>query len=238
MTPLSVVIPAYNESANIAATLKTIIHHLENKKYDYEIIVVDDGSTDQTLKIANDFASPKIKILENQENRGKGFSVKRGMLMAEKDWVLFTDADLSTPMMEMEKMLEFQEADIQIASRAMSGAEILIHQPFHREWGGRFINFLVRRLVVPDIMDTQCGFKLFKKEAAKKIFSMQTINGFGFDIEILYLARRLGYKIVEIPVVWSHHTDSKVAPFSEGFQILCDICKIRLRHRGNLGNGP
>jgi len=228
---ISIVIPAYNESAKIAETLRTIIFYLENKKYDYEIIVIDDGSTDQTLTIANDFASPKIKILNNQENRGKGFSVKRGMLIAEKDWILFTDADLSTPMMEIEKMLESQGADIQIGSRAMRGSQIEVHQPFYREWGGRFINFLVRMLVIPDIMDTQCGFKLFKKEAAKKIFPLQTINGFGFDIETLYLARLLGYKIVETPVVWSHHADSKVAPFSEGFQILWDICKIRLRHR-------
>ena len=231
MISLSIVIPAYNESQRIAETLKTIIHYLEDKQFDYEIIVVDDGSTDRTLEIARNLSFQKIKFLENKVNCGKGFSVKRGMLMAEKTWILFADADLSTPIREIEKMLGFQDVDVNVGSRAMKGSQILIHQPSYREWGGRFINFLVHMLVVPNIMDTQCGFKLFKKEAAKEIFSVQTIMGFGFDIEILYLARQFGYKILETPVVWSHHADSKVAPFRQGFQILWDLCKMRARHR-------
>src|SRR3989344_4312858 len=227
MASVSVIIPAYNEEKTIESALIKISTYLGKKGYDYEIIVVDDGSKDQTLTIAKKLASPKIRILENGVNRGKGYAVKCGVLHAQKDRVLFTDADMATPIEELENFSRFQNYDILIASRALPDSKILSHQPRFRELGGRFINFFVRWLAVPGIYDTQCGFKLFRQEAAKKIFPLQTINRFGFDIEVLYIARKHGLTIKELPVTWSHHPNTKVSPIKDGLRILWDLIKIR-----------
>ena len=252
MHRISIIIPTYNEEKVISATLNKIIDYCERKGFDYEIIIVDDGSTDDTLAIAKKFSSPtstllsaststllsagtsnllsvnKIKILENKVNRGKGYAVKCGALEAKKDWILFTDADLATPIEELENFSRFQNYDILIASRALAGSRILSHQPRFRELGGRFINFFVRWLAVPGIKDTQCGFKLFRSSAAKKIFEKLTIDRFGFDIEVLYIAHKYGFKIIELPVTWSHQPNTKVSPIKDGFRILWDLVKIKI----------
>ena len=225
---VSIVVPTYNESLRIGASLHKIEDYLNKNKFDYEIIVVDDGSTDKTALIVKKFKNSKVKLISYASNRGKGYAVKQGMLAATHDWILFTDADLATPMEELENFLKFQNYDVLIGSRAMKDSKILIHQPWYRELGGKIINFFVRFTALPGIKDTQCGFKLFRKAAAQAIFPKQTINGFGFDIEILYIARKKGFKIKELPIQWSNNPDTKVKPLKDGLRILIDLAKIRL----------
>lgn len=238
MTSISVIIPAYNEEKTIEQALKKTSDYLEQQKHDYEIIVVDDGSADHTLEIAKKISLPtstllsagKIKILENKVNRGKGYAVKRGILEGAKEWILFADADMATPIEELENFLRHSNYDILIASRALPDSRILTHQSKFRELGGRAINLFVRLLFLPGIWDTQCGFKLFRSSAAKKIFPLQTIDRFGFDIEVLYLARKHGFTIKELPVTWSHQPNTKVNPIKDGLRILWDLVKIKINN--------
>lgn len=228
---ITIIIPAYNEERRIGATLEKVLAYLGQKKISFEIIVVDDGSQDKTLEIVRKIDGSEIKILENKSNRGKGYSVKRGMLEAQGDWILFTDADLSTPIEELEKFLRHENFDILIASRDLPESKLVVPQPWHRKLGGRLINFFVQALILPGIKDTQCGFKLFRQEAAKKIFPKQTIEGFGFDIEILYIARKLGFKIKELPVAWLNNPETKVRPIKDGLKILQNIFQIKINDR-------
>lgn len=228
---LSVIIPAYNEENRIGKTLKKIIGYLERKKYDYEIILVDDGSKDKTIGVVKSLKNKKVRILKNKHNLGKGGSVKNGMLAAKKDYLLFSDADLSTPIEELEKFEKLKEKhDILIGSRALKESDIKIKQPFYRILMGKVFNFIVNIVVIWGIKDTQCGFKLFRKEAAKKIFSKQTFNGFSFDVELLFIAKKYGYSIKEIPVMWINSTESKVNALKDSIMMFIDLLKIRVNN--------
>ena len=224
----SIVIPAYNEESRIEKTINKILAYLNSKKWDFNIVVVDDGSTDKTGEIVSKFRNSQIEIVKNQKNMGKGYSVKRGALASQGDWTIFTDADLSTPIEELEKFMQFQDYDVLIGSRALKESKILVHQPFYRELSGKIFNLFVKLLVIRDIHDTQCGFKLFKREAAKEIFKRQTLNGFSFDVETIYIARKMGYRIKEIPIRWFNDKETKVKFVRSSLQMLIDLFKIRL----------
>jgi dolichyl-phosphate beta-glucosyltransferase len=231
---LSVVVPAYNEAKRIGATLKKIHEYLLTKNYRSEIIVVDDGSTDDTIRLLRKTVQemPFIRLIENGVNRGKGYSVRAGMLNSQGEIILFSDADLSTPIQELDKLAVWFDRgyDIAIASRALSESEILVRQPWPRELMGKTFNKLVQLLTVSGIMDTQCGFKLFKKEAARVLFEKQTVCGFGFDVEILFMANKNGYRIKEVPVRWVNSPDSRVHIVKDSFSMLCDLVRIRTQY--------
>lgn len=226
---LSVVIPAYNEETRIEKTLREIQHYLSSAGYSFEIIVIDDGSKDKTSCIVEKFNN--IILLKNEKNYGKGYSVKRGILKACFDYILFTDADLSTPIKEVEKLLYYlkNNYDIAIGSRALKESKIISPQKKAREKAGKLFNVLVRRLLVPGIYDTQCGFKCFKKEAAKNIFSRGKICGFSFDVEALYIAKKLGYNIKEVPVIWENSLPSRVNILKHPLQMILELVKIKYR---------
>ena len=230
---LSIIIPSYNDKLRLINSLKIIIKYLDLKKFKYELIIVDDGSTDNTIENIPPLIKQKTRILINDKNYGKGASIKKGVLAASGDFIFFSDADLSTPIEEMDNFLTTLNKgyDIAIASRAISGANILIHQSSFREISGKIFNFLVRLLLIPNIYDTQCGFKGFTKEAAKKIFLQQKIQRFGFDVEILYIAQKIGYKIKELPVSWTNAPNSKVNIFTDSLNMLIDLFKIKYLHK-------
>jgi dolichyl-phosphate beta-glucosyltransferase len=236
MLNLSVIIPAYNEEHRIKETLNKIINHLNKKKYNYEIIIVDDGSKDKTISIIQNIKNKKIRILKNEINKGKGYSIKRGVLNATRDLILFSDADLSTPIEELDHFIKYLDYDIIIGSRALKESNIIIHQPFYREYSGKIFNLFVKLFTVRGIKDTQCGFKLFKKDIAYNIFKKQTIDRFGFDVEILYIANKYNYKIKELPVHWLNDTKSKVSLFKDSIRMFLDLIKIRINDIKGLYN--
>lgn len=233
---LSVVIPAYNEQARLLPTLERVARYLTDQGLEYEIIAVDDGSRDQTLEIARRFAAqnPRVRVLSNRKNRGKGGAVRRGVAAARGRRILFTDSDLSTPIEEFGKLNARMEADdrigVVVASRAVPGAQLKRHQPFYREWMGKIFNVFVQLMVFRGIRDTQCGFKLFRREVARDVFRSMTIPDFGFDVEILYLARKLGVAIAEVPVVWINAPGSKVSSVRDSLRMFRDLIQIKLRH--------
>jgi len=230
---ISIVIPAFNEETRLGATLERTHSYCAERFDDFEIIVVDDGSRDSTAALVEKFAGPKpgVKLLKNGINRGKGFSVRRGILASTHEYALMTDADLSTPIDELEKFLPYAAPDsVVIGSRGLKESNIVRHQPFYREWMGKGFNLLVRLLVHRGIHDTQCGFKLFGPGAKKSVFPLLNVNGFAFDVEILVLAARKGLKIYEVPVVWSNDSQSKVHPLRDSLRMLREIITIRLRH--------
>ncbi len=210
----------------------------------YEVLVVNDGSRDATARVVQEFASGHegVKLLENPGNRGKGFSVRHGMLKAQGDWVLFTDSDLSAPIEELEKLLEAarrERASVVIGSRALDRSLIQVHQSWFRETAGRIFNLLMRLMTGLPFKDTQCGFKLFDARAAKETFSRQRIERWGFDAEVLFLARKLGFKTVEVPVRWSHAEGTKVNMLSDSANMFLDLLRIRLNYiRGAYRSGP
>lgn len=226
-TMLSIIIPAYNEERRIGRTLEKIISFLDSKKYKYEIIVVDDGSKDRTREVVKRFR--RVKLNEKRRNRGKGYSVRQGMIAAEGDYLLFSDADLSTPIEEIEKMMRLINAyDVVIGSRTIKGADVQVKQPFYREYMGKIFNLFVQVLAIKGIKDTQCGFKLFTRRAAKKIFPKQRIKGFGFDVEILYIAKKKGFRIEQVPVIWRNDENTKVSAFRDSSDMFFDLLRIRL----------
>lgn len=230
---LSVIIPAYNEEKRVLSTLSKICAYLFTKDFPYEIIVVDDGSTDNTLQMVKNFASSDnhIVILINEQNSGKGYSVRKGMLSARGEYVFFTDADLSTPIEEIEKCLPYliNGYDVVIGSRSMPGADILVHQPWYREKMGKIFNFMVNMVLLKGIIDTQCGFKGFKREAVKTVFNRCKIDGFSFDVEALYLSRKYNFKIKEIPIRWENSPLSKVSPIKHSLQMFKDLIGIKIK---------
>lgn len=228
---ISIVIPAYNEEKRLEKTLQRILTYLQEKDCDYEIIVVDDGSRDETLAVAGRFSQKGVRSLRNDRNRGKGYTVRHGMLDARKSFVLFSDADLSTPIEEMENLIVpiiSGEAQIAIGSRAIHGARIEVSQPFYRIAMGKIFNMFVRLIALGGIHDTQCGFKLFTREAAQEVFRRQQIPGFGFDVEVLAIARQLGYKIAELPVRWINSAESKVDALHDSSAMFFDLLRVRL----------
>lgn len=228
---LSVVIPAYNEQDRIESTLERVAEYLNAQGYSYEVLVVSDGSSDKTETIAAHFASrhPQFQLLSYRPNRGKGHAVRYGMMRAQGEYLLFSDADLAAPIEELEKLFPFVESEYEIAigSRPLKESNLVVRQPFYREWLGRAFNKAVQLLAVKGIHDTQCGFKLFKRDAAHQIFGLCQLNGFSFDFEVLYLARRLGYKIAEVPIKWMHQPGSKVRLLRDGPRMLRDLVWLR-----------
>ncbi len=220
LSSLSVVIPAYNEVDRLPLTLERVASYLsETPQRPAEILVVNDGSTDWTGTSARELAvklarpNLSVRVLDNPGNRGKGYSVRHGMLEGRYDWLLFTDADLSAPIEELGKLTAAVSDggyDAAIGSRALDRSLIGVHQPWFRETLGRVFNLAVRLSTGLPFADTQCGFKLFRKEAAQKIFAKQLLERFGFDVEILYLAKKFGYRVVEVPVRWNHVEGTKV----------------------------
>jgi dolichyl-phosphate beta-glucosyltransferase len=232
---LSVVVPAYNEEGRLPSSLDRIVEHLARKGWPSEIIVVDDGSADSTSEVAAAHLGRfPHKLLKNEVNRGKGFSVRRGMLASAGEIALFTDADLSTPIEDVELLLQAHEAgaDVAIASRAADGAIVVLHQPWLRERLGKVFNLFIRTLVLGGIKDTQCGFKSFRRETVEPIFSRLTIERWAFDVEILFLAKRLGYHVAEVPVHWVNSPCTKVSAATDGLRMAFDALRIRFRHRG------
>lgn len=236
---LSLVIPAYNEAKRLPATLKRIAEYLSTRDFSYEVLVVDDGSHDTTRQVVHEFARthPWLRLVQYDDdkgrpvNRGKGYAVRQGVLASAGRDVLFSDADLSTPIEEMEKLLPpiaLGEYDITIASRALPESDLALHQPWYRELMGRTFNRLVQKIIGTSISDTQCGFKAFRGEVAKKLFSVAKIDGFGFDTEIIYLAKKFGYRTQEIGVIWRHKDESRVNPILAPLSMMSELIQVRL----------
>jgi dolichyl-phosphate beta-glucosyltransferase len=229
---LSIVIPAYNEEFRLPKTLDSVFSYLQARPCRSEVIVVDDGSSDRTMEIANAARKkyPGLRLVSNTENRGKGFSVRHGMIEARGAIALFTDADLSTPIEEADKLLaalKEQSYDIAIGSRAVDRSLIAVHQSVIREQAGIFFNRLVRWIMGIDLSDTQCGFKAFRLDRARKIFEQQRVERFGFDPEILFLAKRNGLRVAEVPVRWSHDPATKVNVAADGILMFLELLWIR-----------
>lgn len=229
---ISIVIPAYNEESRLPATLQCILEFLHRKDMGpAEILVVDDGSRDGTVAAAGGL--PSVRVLRNPGNRGKGYAVRHGMLAADGEWTLFTDADLSTPIEELEKLWRVAResgADVVIGSRAMDRSLIGIHQSFLRESTGKLFNLMMRWITGLPFHDTQCGFKLFRTKAAHAIFKRQRLDGFGFDVEVLFIARILGFRAMEVPVRWNNSAGTKVSLFG-GLQAFIDPLRVRWNQR-------
>ena len=235
---VSVIIPAFNEAERLPLTMRATADYFEARTEPFELLVIDDGSTDGTAQVIADFARQRpalsVQCLGYGGNRGKGYAVRHGMLRASGDLRLFCDADLATPAEEYEVVLAAMERDgtpIGIGSRPLRASNLLVHQPWYREWLGRGFNKAVQILAVPGIADTQCGFKVFTAEAATDVFSRCRLDGFAFDSEALYIARRLGYGISEVPIRWSHKDGSKVSMVRDGLKMLRDLSLIRWTHR-------
>jgi dolichyl-phosphate beta-glucosyltransferase len=233
LTPFfSIVIPAHNEENRLPGTLEQIFRFLERQPFASEVIVVENGSSDRTHEVASAFAGRHANLLVLQSEKGKGAAVRRGMLAARGTYRFMCDADLSMPVEEIVKFIPpaLENFDIAIASREARGA-VRYNEPSYRHWGGRGINFLIQALILPGLNDTQCGFKCFRAGAAEELFQRQTLPGWSFDIELLYIARRHGYRIVEIPIHWYHFSDSKVNALRDALRMIRDIFRIHANAR-------
>jgi glycosyltransferase involved in cell wall biosynthesis len=227
----TIVIPAYNESARIPATLESVIGAIRANQWDAEVIVVNDGSTDSTARIVRDIADrdPEIRLVENPGNRGKGYSVRSGILHALGDVVMFTDADLSAPMEEASRLFAAiaAGADIAIGSRWLESGRQTHRQPLYRQFFGRCFNAVCRMVMQLPFADTQCGFKAFTRAAAQTVFQLQTIERWGFDPEILFIAIKRGFRIVEVPVSWAHDERTRMSYLKDGMQMLKELALVR-----------
>jgi dolichyl-phosphate beta-glucosyltransferase len=228
---LSVVIPAYNEEARLSTTLPAVLDYLEQQRRSFEVLVVDDGSTDRTAEVAASFAARGVRTLRQPANRGKGAALRAGVLATSGDRVLLTDADLSTPIAEVERLEpHLERAELVFGSRAVRGAQIAHAQPRLRQWMGKTFNLMIRMLVASGIRDTQCGFKLLDGTVARALFADLVLDGFAYDVELLWLARRRGLRVVEVGVAWSHSPDSRVHLFTDSARMALDVLRIRLLH--------
>jgi dolichyl-phosphate beta-glucosyltransferase len=225
------IIPAYNEVARVGATLEKVFVYAAERGWDVEIIAVDDGSRDNTSEIVRGHAmnNPRLRLLENPGNRGKGYSVRNGMLHAHGEILLFSDADLSSPIEEAEKLFAAIEngADVAIGSRWLQSELQTQRQSLHRQLFGRVFNMLLRIILDLDFKDTQCGFKAFTRGAAEKLFPLQSIERWGFDPELLYLAKRFSFKVVEVTVAWAHCEGTRINPLRDGARMFLEMLKIR-----------
>ena len=228
---LSIVIPAYNESARIEATLERVLECVRTTGWDAEVLVVDDGSSDDTPVIVQRWMQryDRLHLIKNPGNRGKGYSVRNGLLQAAGDIVMFTDADLSAPMEEAERLFAAIDAGAHVAigSRWLDRQKQTVHQPLYRRFFGRCFNKVTRLVMGLPFKDTQCGFKAFKREAAQVIFRLQTIERWGFDPEILFIAQKLKYRIDEVPVTWGHDERSRMSYLKDGMKMLEEMAQIR-----------
>lgn len=233
---LSIVIPAYNEGKRIGRSLEKIFSYLSGKNFLAEVIVVDDGSSDDTLSILSNFKDPRLTIITNKVNMGKGFSVKRGIEEAKGRFIIFSDADLSTPVEEADKFLLFlsNQCDLAIGSRYITGADVKLKQPWYRQLMARMFNFFVQLIAIPGIRDSQCGFKGFKKECASAVFNYVDTCGYSFDVEVIYVAYKMGFKIKEIPVTWYDSPSSRINPLTDPLKMFFDVLKIRWKHRNGV----
>ncbi|MFY9746476.1 MAG: dolichyl-phosphate beta-glucosyltransferase [Acidobacteriaceae bacterium] len=232
MTPqYSIVIPAYNESARIGRAVTEVLRTLDEKHWDAEVLVVNDGSTDNTAAIIQSFVAkdPRVRLLQNGTNRGKGFSVRNGVLHSSGNIVMFTDADLSSPMPEAERLFAAirDGADVAIGSRWLQTSRQTIHQPLYRQFFGRCFNLVTRMIMRLPFADTQCGFKAFRRGAAQTIFQLQRIERWGFDPEILFIALKRGYNIKEVPVTWGHDERSRMSYLRDGIKMLEELLYVR-----------
>jgi glycosyltransferase involved in cell wall biosynthesis len=227
----SIVIPAYNESARLGASLEKVLAYVHAQTWNAEVIVVNDGSRDNTAEIVRTVAAkdPILRLIENPGNRGKGYSVRNGMLHAKGDIVVFSDADLSSPIEEAAKLLHALDegADIAIGSRWLRAETQTQRQPLYRQLFGRIFNLLLRMTLGLNFKDTQCGFKAFKQPAVRAIFPLQKIERWGFDPEILYLARKQGFKAQEVPVLWGHSGGTRINPLVDGARMFAEMLRIR-----------
>jgi dolichyl-phosphate beta-glucosyltransferase len=228
---ISIVIPAYNESARIGKALSEVLRCVHERNWHAEILVVNDGSTDSTAAIVNQLAQlhPEVRLLNNPQNRGKGFSVRHGVLHAVGEIVMFTDADLSAPMEEAERLFHALEegADIAIGSRWLQRNRQTVKQPLYRQLFGRCFNAITRLVMGLPFADTQCGFKAFRRPVAQTIFQLQRIERWGFDPELLFIALKRGYKVKEVPVTWGHDERSRLSYLKDGLKMLEEIAYIR-----------
>lgn len=226
---LSVIIPVYNEEKRLPSSLEQALDFLEKQEYQYELIVAENGSQDNTYRIAQEFALrfPQILVLR-EPVRGKGLAVRRGMLESKGEYRFMCDVDFSMPVNEINRFLppQLTDFDIAIASREAPGAQ-RFREPYYRHVGGRLINLMIRWLALPGLHDTQCGFKCFKGKIVEELFTCQKMSGWSFDVEVLYIARRFNYKIVEIPIPWYYSTESKVNPIPDSLNIIIDLLKLR-----------
>jgi dolichyl-phosphate beta-glucosyltransferase len=227
---LSIVVPAYNEAARLPLTLPKLAQFCEHHG-SAEVLIVDDGSKDATAAVVHEFAGRYsfARLLQNPSNRGKGYSVRHGMQKAQGDWILSTDADLSSPLEEVDKLIaavDRHQAAAAIGSRALDRSLVGVHQAAFREWSGRVFNVIMRGATGLPFRDTQCGFKLFRRDAARVIFSRQLLDGFGFDVEDLLIARIHGFKVVEVPVRWDNVEGTKVGALT-GARAFWDLVVVR-----------
>ena len=227
----SIVIPAYNESARIPATLKSVVECIRARSWDAEVLVVNDGSTDTTAEVVRSFIrnAPEVRMLENPGNRGKGYSVRSGMLQARGQIALFTDSALSAPIEEAERLFAAiaEGADIAIGSRWLDRDRQTQRQPLYRQFFGRCFNFVTRSVMGLRFADTQCGFKAFTRAAAQTVFQLQTIERWGFDPEILFIALKHGCWVIEVPVSWAHDERSRVSYLKDGMKMLQELAIVR-----------
>ncbi len=229
---LSIIIPAHNEESYLPHTLEQVFSFLAEQSYSAEVIVVENGSHDRTYTIANEFSAifPNLRVLQNKA-AGKGKAVQRGMLEARGQYRIFCDADLSMPIEEIARFIPPQhDEDIVIASREVDGA-VRYGEPHLRHFTGRVFNFLIRLLALPEIHDTQCGFKGFRAEVAEDLFQHQRIEGWAFDVELLYVAKMRGYKIVELPIPWYYNEESKISVVRDSWRMFLDLLNIRRNAR-------
>jgi len=224
---LSIIIPAHNEANRLPDTLEQVFNFLKEQAFTAEVIVVENGSNDQTLEIAQGFTAQHPNLHVIQSARGKGAAVQRGMLAAKGDYRFMCDADLSMPVAEIAKFMPptINNFDIAIASREAKGA-VRYNEPPYRHLGGRAINFIIQLFILPGLNDTQCGFKCFSAKIVDDIFKLQTLPGWSFDIELLYIARRRKYTIQEIPIHWIHHPETKVSAVRDAIRMIQDIFRI------------
>jgi len=227
----SIIIPAFNESRRLPATLKAVLDFVRSQPFQTEVIVVNDGSTDGTANIVREFAlhAPEIRLLENPGNRGKGYSVRNGMLHALGEVVMFTDSDLSAPIEEADRLFAAISAgaDIAIGSRWLERGRQTHRQPLYRQFFGRCFNAVTRMVMGLHFADTQCGFKAFTRAATQTVFQLQTIERWGFDPEILFIALKRGFKVVEVPVSWAHDERTRISYLKDGLKMLEELAIIR-----------